>query len=840
MTAAKKTKSDEPRPGDLQPGDPQVREMLLEKYTEDSYLLYSVLTILRHIPDARDGLKPVHRRTLFSMFDMGLHPGTPHKKSARIVGDVIGKYHPHGDVGVYEAMARMAQSFSLSAPLVDGQGNFGSADGDPPAAMRYTEARLSEIGEAMLTDLKAHSVVEWKPSFDGSETEPTVLPARIPNLLINGAEGTIVAMTTRFLPHNLGEVCQAVVYMAERWPKRKAITVADLMKMIPGPDLPTGAIIYRYRTNGEGPVDGITQAYETGEANLICQAKADFQDIGGGKWAIIVTELPYQVEKNAVLVKVGEGAKDRFSMISDARDESDMKGTRVVFETVRGANPQEVFDTLLAYTKLRTTLQVKARALVRDEGGKRVPRLLGIHEMLEIFIEHRLDVITRRAQYNLERAEKRLHIVEGLLKAISAIDEVIGIIKKSQTPETAKTNLMKKIGLTDVQAQAVLDMPLRRLASLERNKLEEEAKSLRAEIKDLKDILKREARRLEIVIAETREISEKHATPRRTIIVDDKEGHQARVTVSDLVVPEEPQMIVVNHDGFQRVPAKGYRDTAKPGQVASKGKGSITSRLAVEPDDTVVLVSSAGRLWRGNVGRLPEKATFADLGMERGETIVSVGRFKPGCLVIVTRGGNVKRVATSDLESRSEAAWGAVIGLEDKDEVLCASIEGDDAQVVLFTDGSADIDPRALRFSAALVNPQATPAARGMAAIKLGKSRLVSGAVMVPAKKGGQYVVILADTGWIKKVKLEDFPVQGRAGQGVLSLKPSKYVNRVVGAVIADAGSKIEVLSKSGQRLRLTLAEIAEDSRPGRGEELSKKYAGLFGGEPVAGLVVLE
>src|SRR5512138_2945530 len=423
-----------------------IQEQPLDRYMEESYRRYAVLTILdRALPDVRDGMKPVQRRILYAMGDMNLASHLPHKKSARVVGEVLGKYHPHGDQSVYDAMVRMAQDFTMRNPLVDGQGNYGSIDGDGPAAMRYTEARLAALGEAMLEDLEKDTV-NWRPNFDGSLREPTVLPARFPNLLVNGAAGIAVGMSTNILPHNLGEVCDAVVFLAKNWPRRGKIKIAELMKFIPGPDLPTGGLLYRYRVADEKKQDMIQKAYETGNATLVCQAKADIQDIGGGKSEIIVTELPYQVQKTTILERIA-ASRERFAGITDVRDESDFNGMRIVFEVARGSNPEEVLDKLLSYTAMRVSLSHNALALVVDGDGKASPRNLTLLDMLQEFISHRLRVITRRSRYELNRAEARLHILEGLLKALSKIDAVIDTIRKSENADAARANLMKRFKL---------------------------------------------------------------------------------------------------------------------------------------------------------------------------------------------------------------------------------------------------------------------------------------------------------------------------------------------------------------------------------------------------------
>ncbi len=502
-----------------------VREQPLAAYLEREYRRYAIDTILdRALPDARDGLKPVQRRILYAMYEMGLAHTGPTRKSARVVGDTLGKFHPHGDSSVYDAMVRMAQDFSMLHPLVDGQGNFGSADGDSAAAMRYTEARLTALGELMLADIR-QDTVDWQDNFDGSLQEPVVLPARFPNLLVNGSSGIAVGLAQRILPHNLGEVCDALVYVAKRWKTRGRITVRQLQKWIPGPDLPTGGLLYRHRSDGETRTDMIAQAYATGSSTLVSEAKAEVREIGGGRAAIIVTELPFQVLKNTILERVAAD-KARFTGIADVRDESDYHGMRVVFELTRGADPQDVLERLLAGTQMRASLSYSAMALVRV-GGVAQPECLSLRDLLVRFIEHRLDVIVRRSRHELERARARLHIVEGLLVALDDIDAVVAIIRRSQRAETARNNLVRRLKITEAQAAAILEMPLKRLASLERRRLAEERDALSARVDELEGLLASRSAQLEVVIEETREIKARYAEPRRTVIVDGEAGQEA-------------------------------------------------------------------------------------------------------------------------------------------------------------------------------------------------------------------------------------------------------------------------------------------------------------------------
>jgi DNA gyrase subunit A len=819
-----------------------IQEQALDRYMEESYRRYAVLTILdRALPDVRDGLKPVQRRILYAMSDMSLNSSTPHRKSARVVGEVLGKYHPHGDQSVYDAMVRMAQDFSMRMPLIDGQGNYGSIDGDGAAAMRYTEARLSPVGESMLDDLEKDTV-DWRPNFDGSLREPTVLPTRFPNLLVNGAAGIAVGMSTNILPHNLGEVCDAVVFVAKNWTRVNKIKVAELIKFIPGPDLPTGGLLYRYRVADEKKSDMILRAYETGSSTMVVQAKADIQDIGGGKAEIIVTELPFQVQKTTILERIA-ASRERFSGVTDVRDESDFNGMRIVFEVARSTNPQEVLDKLLSYTAMRVSLSYNALALVFNEDGKASPKSLTLLDMLREFISHRLKVIVRRSRYELARAEARLHILEGLLKALSKIDAVIDTIRKSENTDAARTNLMKRFKLSEIQAQAILDMPLRRLAALEQQKLQDEKNELTTRVKALKDILASEEHRLAVVIEEITEIKARFAESRRTVIVDAEEGHQARVTVADLVVPTETQLVLIHQNGMQRVNAKGYRDsTATRGKPTTRAVEFPIARAVVQPEQEVALITNKGRVWRGNAGRTKLQASPADLSLGKGERVIGVGAVKPGYkLVLVTASGSVKRVNVEDMNGRTDAAWGAMIGLaNDEDEVVVAGIASEDAHIFVVTAGTEKISPRALRFEAKSVNPQATSSAKGVAAIKMLGDSIIGGAVVEPAEMEKGFVVLVTSTGKVNRVPLAEFPVQGRGGQGVQTWKLGKGTGLVSGfAVTPGEAGDVDFFSERGKRLRLAVKDIPLGARAGKGSDLGTiiKLKDVFGGEAVAGVV---
>lgn len=788
-----------------------IQDQPLSAYMEQAYKRYAINTILdRALPDVRDGLKPVQRRILYTMHDMRLTHTGPTRKSARVVGDCMGKYHPHGDSSVYDAMVRMAQDFAMLHPLIDGQGNFGSADGDSQAAMRYTEARLSALGEMMLADIDKNTV-DFKGNFDGSEREPTVLPARFPNLLVNGSAGIAVGMSTSILPHNLGEICDAVAYLAKRWDHRDRVTAKDLMKIVPGPDLPTGGILYRYRVQGDQSVDMILEGYQTGSATLVCQAKADIQDIGGGKSEIVVTELPYQVQKNTVLERVATD-RDKFSAITDVRDESDYHGMRVVFEVGRGMDPREALDALFTYTQMRASLSYNAMALIRIEGVAQ-PRQLSLRQMLEEFVLHRLEVIVRRAQYDLERAEARLHIIEGLLKALDAIDEVIDIIRRSRTTETAQTNLMRRLSITDIQATAILDMPLKRLAALERQKLADEAKDLRARIKDLKGLLGSEERQLTLLTEETREIKEQFARPRRTIIVDAEEGHEATVTMADLVVPAEPQRLLLQVDGVERRDAGIKRRGRRPANEYVLGE------VVVAPEATVYLVTDRGRLWLDAVGRLPEKATPSALGLAGGEQIIACGALGEGPLLLVTRLGSIKRMTAADVRAQVGTGWAPIIGLAENDTLLAAGSASDKATVLIVTTGGEGAPARALQFAADSVNTQSGPTARGVAAIRMIDGDPLAAALFVEPEEN-LFVVAVTRQGQAKRMPLAEFPTQGRAGKGVQLWKTTKSSGPLTGAVVARPGDSVDVLYADGTSLSVAVKDLPEVSRAARGAAL--------------------
>jgi len=787
-----------------------------------AYIGYARETITdRALPDVRDGLKPVQRRILYGMHDLGLLHDRPHKKSARIVGEVLGKYHPHGDSSVYLAMVRQAQEFVMRVPLVDGQGNFGSIDGDAPAAMRYTEVRLTAAAETVLQDLNMDTV-DWMDNFDGSLQEPTVLPSVLPNLLVNGVDGIAVGMATRMPPHNLGEVCDALVHVAQNWKKREKIAVDDLLEFIPGPDFPTGGIIYRYRDDGEGPVDSIRQAYETGRGRIVMQARVTTEDIGGGKANVVVIEIPYGVLKTTVLEKIAKEVRDgRIAGVTDLRDESDHTGMRVVVEVSRQASTQEVLKQVLKYSQLRETFGVINLALVPTaENGATRPLYLSLPQLLIYFVAHRLQVIERRSRFELEKRRARLHIVEGLLKALDMLGQVIETIRRSRTADTARANLMKNFGFTEIQATAILDMQLRRLAALERKHLEDEHKELKTRIKYLEGLLRSEAKRLGVIVEETSALKERFATPRRTIIVEREDataGAGVITTEADLVMPQEPQMLVLTPEGIQRTAASGFSYRPAKGLSKRAVRDVHLAHVRTEPGDEVLLLTNQGRAWRGTVGFVPAEGGPTELGLERGELVIGMAVLRPQAyLVLGSRGGKIKRTRVADL-TLQERTWGTVMGLGEGDELLFGDVAGDGAHVLFYT-----AEGQILRIDGDAVNPQATGTATGVAGIALKAGDRLLGGIVVPkaAADGKRWqVAIISTAGYGHRVPLAEFPVQGRGAQGVRSLKASKSGGKV-GGVVAGQGGSIDVYLSDGRRQRLEWKDIPAGARDALGKRV--------------------
>lgn len=734
-----------------------IKKIDIDQEMQQSYLDYAMSTIVaRALPDARDGLKPVHRRILYAMHDMGLRAGSTYKKSARIVGEVLGKYHPHGDSSVYEAMARMAQDFSMRTILVDGQGNFGSVDGDPPAAMRYTEARLAAPALDLLTDI-GKNTVDFVPNFDDTLTEPTVLPAAIPNLLVNGSTGIAVGMSTSIPPHNLGEVVDALVYMLERWGKLDDISVGQLMNFIQGPDFPTGGVIVQQK--GE---EGLEAAYGSGRGRVIIQAKVHVEEMERGKSRLIVTELPYMVNKSSLIERIASLARNGIiDGLTDLRDESDRQGMRIVIELTKNVEPQKVLAKLYKRTSMQSTFSIILLALVDGE-----PRMLSIKQALRVYIEHRLTVVKRRAEYDLDKAKQRAHVLEGYLVALKNLDEVIKLIRSSADVETARAKLMKKFKLTEVQANAILEMQLRRLAALERKKIQTEYREVKQDIKTLEGLLKSPKKMRAVVADELIEVKADYSDRRRTQIVSVTQGETAKPMTARDLLPEQTVWVGVTADGL----ASRIRDKKSP-----RPSGNEAPRWLVKASttDTLYLVSESGVAAAVAVHTLPQADKLGEgtpwhkvSPLRESDKLAAVFALpalrstlpEETYVFTVTRGGMVKKSLVSELPGPSAHSF-----------TLVKVNDGDSLRWALLTDGTKEIilavsSGFGIRFKENDVRPMGLMAA-GVNGVKLGVGDEVVGAEVAPDK--GEVFVIASD-GNAKRVPERDFPTQGRYGRGVI------------------------------------------------------------------------
>ena len=743
-----------------------VKKIDINREMQQAYLDYAMSTIVaRALPDARDGLKPVHRRILYAMYDMGIRADSSYKKSARIVGEVLGKYHPHGDSAVYEAMARMAQDFSMRTLLVDGQGNFGSIDGDPPAAMRYTEARLTAPALDILTDI-GKNTVDFVPNFDDTLTEPTVLPASIPNLLVNGATGIAVGMSTSIPPHNLSEVVDALVYMLERWEKLDDISVGQLMNFVQGPDFPTGGVILQQE--GE---EGLEAAYGSGRGRVSIQAKVHIEEMDRGRSRLIVTELPYMVNKSSLIERIALLARDGvIDGLTDLRDESDRHGMRIVIELTKNVEPEKVLADLYRRTPMQSTFSIILLALVDNE-----PRMLSLKQALRVYIEHRLTVVRRRAEYDLDKAKQRAHILEGYLVALKNLDEVIKLIRGASDVEVARTKLMKRFKLTELQANAILEMQLRRLAALERKKIETEYRELKQDIITLEGLLKSPKKMRALVADELIEVKADYGDRRRTQIVNLKKGKAAKLLTASDLLPDQTVWVGVTADGL----ASRTRDEKSP-----RPSGNEAPRWLVKASttDTLYLVSESGKAAAVAVHTLPETEKLGEgtlwhkvSPLRESDKLATVFTLPSRRSTLpeetyafsVTRGGMVKKSLVSELPGPSAQTF-----------TLVKVNEGDSLRWVMLTDGTKEIllaisSGLAIRFKEEDVRPMGLVAA-GVNGVKLGVGDEVVGAEVMPDK--GEIFLIATD-GKAKRVPVKDFPTQGRYGRGVIAWQLPKGVN---------------------------------------------------------------
>jgi DNA gyrase subunit A len=783
-----------------------VRQVNIGQEMREAYLDYAMSVIVsRALPDARDGLKPVHRRILYAMYDMGIRSDTPYKKSARIVGEVLGKYHPHGDAAVYETLVRLAQDFSMRYPLIDGQGNFGSIDGDGAAAMRYTEARMADIGEELLVDIEKETV-NFADNFDGTLQEPTVLPSSIPNLLISGSSGIAVGMSTNIPPHNLNEVCDALVYMLGRWDELDDITVEDLMKYIIGPDFPTGGLVYRHKNSGQDE-DTLVAAYATGRGKLTMRARVHTEDMGRGKSRIIVTELPYQTNKSALVERIATLARDgKVEGIADLRDESDRQGLRLSIELQRGVDAEKVLELLFKLTPLEDTFGIIMLALVNNE-----PRLLSLKQALRVYLEHRQEVVRRRSEFDLERARARAHILEGLLKALDNLDEVISIIRKSRNAETARNNLVKTLKITEIQAQAILDMQLRRLAALEHRRIQDEYQEKLELIAYLEGLLSSPEQMRGVIAEELSTIKQAYGNPRRTIIVDDK---PVGVTLTDLT-PKENTWVTLTVNGKL---GRTYDDTPPKVTTATK----VPPRFILDCDTSRILYlfTAAGTAATLPVHQLPqvedpaEGTLFNSLApLPANSDIVAMvalpTSLETGFIFFVSEQGEVKRLRIEDLP-----------GLSANELALMDVETGDRLGWVLVTDGNCEVMlttryGQAIRFKESDVRPTGLSAG-GMRGIKLknGDDRVIGA---VHANDNYDLWIISSD-GIAKSTPMDEYPTQGRAGSGVLTAKLPKESPGLAATATGKPDDNIIVLTSRNKPKYMRIGLAPRVKRAARGD----------------------
>ena len=784
-----------------------VQTVNIEQEMRDAYIDYAMSVIIaRALPDARDGMKPVHRRIMYAMYDMGLRPNTAHKKSARIVGEVLGKYHPHGDGAVYDTMVRLAQDFSMRYMLVDGQGNFGSIDGDSAAAMRYTEARLASIGAELMVDIEKDTV-DFVENFDGSLNEPAVLPAHIPALLVNGASGIAVGMSTNIPPHNLGEVCDALVYMLSHWERVDDVTVAELMKFVKGPDFPTGGVIYRHKDSTDGE-DPLAAAYATGRGKITMRAKVHIEDMGRGKSRIIVSELPFQTNKTSLIERIASlVANGKLEGLADLRDESDRQNpVRLVVELQRGADASKVLRDLFKLTPLQDTFGIITLALVDNQ-----PRLLTLKQCLYVYLEHRMEIIRRRSEFDLARAKERAHILEGLLAALDKLTKVIETIRKSKDTETARKNLIKLLKISEIQAQAILDMQLRRLSGLERKKIQDEHKEKIKTIKFLEGLLKSPKKMRVLCAEELATIKSEYSDPRRTIIAD---GTASSTNAEDFLLPEEETWVTLTVKGAF---ARSYDNT--PPKVTTSDKEPPRFIVESSTAHTLYLFTADGRCATVPTQQLPQTnsptdgVTMRDVSSLEAEAEITAilslpSNVNSGFIVLVSDDGQVKRIRIEDLP-----------GLSSKPFTVMKVPEGVKLGWAMYSTGSDYVmlhtaRAQAIRFDENDVRPTGLPSG-GMRGIKLldAKDHIVSAFLM----EENRFIWAISDDGIAKISPEDEYPSQGRAGSGVIAMRlPASSLQLAAAAIGRENDSIVVLTSKNKAKyMRLTLAPQLKRGRAG-------------------------
>ena len=786
----------------------------IEDEMKTAYIDYSMSVIVsRALPDVRDGLKPVHRRVLFGMVDLGLASNRPYKKSARIVGEVLGKYHPHGDSSVYDTMVRLAQDWSVRYPFVDGQGNFGSIDGDPPAAMRYTEARLRKIAEEMMTDIDKETV-DFRPNFDESLKEPTVLPSKIPSLLVNGAAGIAVGMATNMAPHNLSEVCEAVAQYIDN----HDISVEELMNSIKGPDFPTGGTIYG--------VEGIKDAYETGRGRVVMRGKAEIEVTKTGKELIVVTEVPYQVSPPQIIVKAVDLVQEKvIDGISAVRDESGRQGMRIVFELKRDAIPNVVLNQLFKYTPLQSSFSINNIALVKGR-----PEMLNLKDLIKHYVEHRHEIVVRRTEYLLKEARKRIHILEGLIIALDNLDAVIALIRKSKTPDEAKSGLMSDFGLSEIQSKAILDMRLQRLTGLEIDKIRAEYEEVLKEIKEYEEILSDKSMRMGIIKSEILEIAEKYGDERRTNI----EFNAEEINIEDLI-PNEEVVITISHKGYiKRTLLTEYREQNRGGRglkgVSHRDEDFVEHLFVASTHNYLLLFTEQGRCFWLKVYEIPEgaKATKGRpiqnlINIPSDDTIKAYLNIKDlkdpeylenNFIVMVTKNGIIKKTSI-EAYSRPRSNGINAITIREGDELLQARV----------TDGNSDIiiakrKGKAIRFNESKVRAMGRTAA-GVRGVTLeSEEDEVIGMICVNTEVSAANILVVSENGYGKRSNIDDYRITGRGGKGVKTISITEKTGHLVGIMDVTDEDGLMIICRSGMTIRMAIDSLRVMGRATQGVKL--------------------
>ena len=783
-----------------------VKPIDIEKEMKSSYLDYAMSVIVsRALPDARDGLKPVQRRVLFAMDGLGLRYNSPYKKSARIIGEVMGKYHPHGDAPIYESMVRMAQDFSLRYTLVAGQGNFGSIDNDPPAAMRYTEARLSHIAEEMLVDIEKNTV-DLAQNFDGSLQEPSVLPARLPNLLVNGSSGIAVGMTTNIPPHNLGEICDAIAYLIDN----PEATAEELMELVKGPDFPTAGIIW-----GKG---GIDNAYTTGQGKIVLRAKADELLGKGGKRQIVVTELPYQVNKAALIGRIAELARTKkISGITEVRDESDREGMRIVIELRKEAQAQQVLNNLYKHTAMQSAFHINMVALLDGQ-----PKVITLKQALTSYIDFRFQVITRRSRFELDKAKDRAHILEGFKIALDNLDQVIKIIRQSQTVEVARAELMAALALSQVQAQTILDMPLRRLTRLEQGKITDEYAAVIKNISYLEDLLANPRKVFSLIAQDAEELKSKYGDPRRTVV---KTEEIEEFRTEDLI-PHETMVVTFTNNGFiKRIPASTYRLQRRGGKgvtgMVTRGDDTVNHILVADTHDSLLFFTSTGKVYCLKCYEVPQDSSRMSKGIavvnllpidlrDEVTVLLALASFPADkFLLMATRAGAIKKTRLSEFASIRRNGLIAM-GLKNEDKLVSVGMVADEDEVILVSQNG-----QAIRFQVKNLRT-ASRTSGGVRGIRLLDDYVVGMGIVVP----DAYVLTVTEKGFGKLTPTRNYPVHNRGGKGVRAYRVNPTTgNLAVSKLVSRQGSLV-MLSANGHVVNIPVEQISIQGRGGRGAKL--------------------